>query len=172
VSALRPSPASPLRLLLADDDEASRALVAGRALASVATLEVLEANDGAEAIRLGLQQQPQIALLDVSMPWLGGIEAAVTLRELQPHMSVALHATDPHLHRERAHSYRLPIFDKLEPDGVVAWLRRRALARPAALLRRRLSCSRCGYGVARATVLPQRCPMCHAEGSWIPSRRR
>jgi CheY-like chemotaxis protein len=75
-----------VQLLLADDDAMLRSLVAARVRSTVTALAVLEAKDGAEAIQLGLQQRPQIALIDVNMPRVGGIEAAITLRDLQPQM--------------------------------------------------------------------------------------
>jgi CheY-like chemotaxis protein len=95
-----------VQLLLADDDAMLRSLVAARVRSTVTALAVLEAKDGAEAIQLGLQQRPQIALIDVNMPRVGGIEAAITLRDLQPQMCLALQTGEPAAHRERA---RVPI---------------------------------------------------------------
>ena len=80
-----------VRLLLADDHPPIRSLLAAFVRDTVDGIEVLVAMDGAEAVQLGLQQRPQIALLDVNMPRLGGIEVAITLRELRPQMRVALH---------------------------------------------------------------------------------
>jgi len=112
----------PIRLLLADDDPPLRSLLVSRAHDTIEAIAVLEAGDGAEAVQLGLQRRPQIALLDVNMPLVGGIEAAVTLRELQPQMRLALHTADPLAHRERARERRLLLFDKLELDQVIGWL--------------------------------------------------
>src|SRR5438046_2299149 len=78
-----------VQLLLADDDALMRSLLASRARETVDVTTVLEAADGAEAVQLGLRERPQIALVDVNMPKLGGIEVALTLRELQPQMLVA-----------------------------------------------------------------------------------
>src|SRR5205823_8062009 len=94
-----------LELLLADDDAALRSLVAKRARDAIEALVVLEARDGAEAVQLGLQRRPQIALLDVEMPRLGGIEVALTLRELQPRMRLALYTGDPYAYRIRAREH-------------------------------------------------------------------
>lgn len=167
------APHVPLALLLADDDEAIRTLTRVRARADVAGLEVLEAEDGAEAIQLGLQRRPRLALLDVHMPRLGGIEAAITLRELQPQMRVALQTADPRTHRERAQEHRLLLFDKLDLERAIDWLAQQARAlrepppppsRPAPRLA--LECSVCGYGAVRF-VPPDRCPMCQGERTWI-----
>jgi CheY-like chemotaxis protein len=54
--------------------------------------------------------------LDVDMPRLGGIEVAMTLRELRPQMRLALQSADSHAHRDRARECRLPLFDKVEID--------------------------------------------------------
>lgn len=158
-----------VQLLVADDDARMRSLVAARACDVVDALVVLEAADGAEAIQIGLQRRPQLALLDVNMPRLGGIEVAMTLRELRPQTRLALQTADPLKHRERAHECRLPLFDKLELDRVFGWLKlqARSFVEPREQ-KRSLACSACGYGIARA-VPPERCPMCQGEDMWIHS---
>lgn len=111
-----------VRLLVADDDPLARSLLAACVREIADGIVVLEAEDGAEAIQLGLQQRPEIALLDVNMPRLGGIEAAITLRELRPELSLALHTADPLPHRERVQALGLTLFGKLELDRTLAWL--------------------------------------------------
>lgn len=163
-----------VQLLVADDDARMRSLVAARACDVVDALVVLEAADGAEAIQIGLQRTPKFALIDVNMPRLGGIEVAMTLRELRPQMRLALHTADPLTHRERARECRLPLFDKLELDRVFGWLELQAhcFVEPRALQQKRsLECSVCGYGIACA-VPPERCPMCQREDTWTHSPRR
>jgi CheY-like chemotaxis protein len=160
-----------VRLLLADDHPPIRSLLAAFVRDTVDGIEVLEATDGAEAVQLGLQQRPQIALLDVNMPRLGGIEVAITLRELRPQMRVALHTADPHLHRDRARAHRVPLFDKLELDRALSWLavQARALG-DAGVATRTLECSSCGYGIACSRP-PDRCPMCQGQYGWIRTPR-
>jgi CheY-like chemotaxis protein len=162
-----------LRLLVADDDRLERSLLAFCARERVDRIAVLEARDGAEAVQLGLQLRPEIALLDVNMPRLGGIEAAVTLRE----MRLALHTADPLAHRERARAHHLPLFGKLELDHTLAWLaaqarwHARTQPEPGPLPRRGFACGACGYGVFRPAP-PARCPMCQAEDAWVHAPRR
>jgi CheY-like chemotaxis protein len=168
----RPENEPRLELLLADDDAELRSLLASRARDAIEAVAVLEAQDGADALQLALQRRPRIALLHANMPRLGGIEVAVTLRELQPQMRLALYTADPRAHRQRAREQRLPLFAKLELDRAVRWLELQALACADVPLRSRLpqklslECSACGYGVARPTA-PERCPMCQGEGTWI-----
>lgn len=121
-----------VELLLADDDAAMRSLLASSARAAIDSLAVHEAADGAEAIQIGLQRRPQIALLDVHMPRLGGVEVALVLRELVPGLRLALHAGDPAVHCHSARELCLPLFDKLESDRVLRWLEYQARGRRVA----------------------------------------
>lgn len=174
LAALRQPPANRqprVQLLLAGHDAGLRSLVAAGARDVVDALVVLEAADGAEAIQIGVQRTPELALLDVHMPLVGGIEAAMTLRELRPQMRVALHTADPLVHRERARACRLPLFDTFELDRVFGWLELqvRSIHEPRATQQKRsLVCSACGYGIARSAP-PDRCPMCQREGTWVHS---
>jgi DNA-binding NarL/FixJ family response regulator len=61
-------------VLLADDQELVRA--GFRLILELAAFEVVgEASDGAEAVELARQSQPDVALMDVRMPGMDGIEA-------------------------------------------------------------------------------------------------
>lgn len=166
-----------LGILVADDDHLARSLLASCARETADGIVLLEAEDGAEAIQLGLQRKPEIALLDVNMPRLGGIEAAITLREFQPRMRLALHTADPLTHRERARANRLPLFSKLDFDRTSAWLRAQVewfvepQLEPQTRRKHSFACAACGYGVVRAAP-PERCPMCQTEGAWSPRNIR
>lgn len=166
-----------VRLLVADDDRLERSLLAFCAHETLGEIDVFEAQDGAEAIQIGLQQRPEIALLDIDMPRLGGIEAAMTLRELRPRMRLALQSGDPQAHRHRALEHGLPLFGKLELDRTLAWLQAQVDQCIQTNLvqdvprKRSLVCGACGYGALRATA-PPRCPMCQAEKAWIVAPER
>lgn len=164
---------TPIRLLIADDDRAFRTLTAGLALEAGGgvPLAVHEADDGAEATRIALHRRLHVALLDVNMPRLDGIEAAIALRDVLPQLRVALYTADPRAHHGRARALRLPLFDKLELDDAVDWVTAqvRACASSEPQQRQGLECSACGYGIARA-VGPPSCPMCRAEGTWVEAR--
>jgi two-component system response regulator NreC len=72
------------RVLLADDHAVLRS---GLRLLLIGTNEyeiVGEASSGSEALSLAEQLQPDLILLDLSMPALGGLEALPTLRKLVP----------------------------------------------------------------------------------------
>jgi DNA-binding NarL/FixJ family response regulator len=113
-------------VLLAEDDDGMRDLLAVVLRESPHVGVVIEARDGAEAVQLGLQLRPAIALLDFHMPRLDGIAVALTLRELVPAMAIALQSSDRHALRDRAEELRLPLFDKHDLDHVAAWVEARA----------------------------------------------
>jgi CheY-like chemotaxis protein len=107
-------------VLVADGDPESRSMLAG--LLREATDAVLhEAEDGVQAMRLGLQARPDVALLDLDLPGLSGIDVARTLRNVQPSMRIALQASDRRALHDRARGLRLPVFDKLEPSRAAGW---------------------------------------------------
>lgn len=71
------------RLLLADDHPIVRQALRG--LLEAAGHEVIgEASDGHEALRLARTLNPDIAVLDLSMPLLNGLDAAREMRRLCP----------------------------------------------------------------------------------------
>ena len=68
-----------MRLLIADDHPLFR-MGLRAALEREGFKVVAEANDGEEALRLGMQLRPEVMILDVRMPKLDGIAAAKALR--------------------------------------------------------------------------------------------
>ena len=66
------------RVLVADDDEDILSLVAFRLERS--GYEVLKAVDGEEALRLAIEEAPDLAVLDVMMPKLDGYEVTRRMR--------------------------------------------------------------------------------------------
>jgi response regulator NasT len=72
-----------LRILVAEDETIIRLDL--RALLESAGFEVCaEARDGVEAVELARSEQPDVALLDVKMPRLDGIEAAKQILDERP----------------------------------------------------------------------------------------
>jgi two-component system response regulator NreC len=73
----------PIQILFADDHLMVRQAV--RALLEQAGMAVLgEASDGQEALQIAHAQPPDVALLDITMPHLNGLETARRLRDACP----------------------------------------------------------------------------------------
>jgi DNA-binding NarL/FixJ family response regulator len=63
---------------------------------------IAEAGDGREALRLAEALRPDVAILDVTMPGLNGIDAAAILRERCPQTRIvflSMHSDREHVHR-------------------------------------------------------------------------
>ncbi len=77
-----------------------------------------EAADGAEAVRLAKQLEPDVVLLDLEMPVLDGYNAALQIKSLLPHCCViALSIHEDAASRERARQSGADVFI---PKGVRA----------------------------------------------------
>ena len=85
-----------VRVLLVDDEDDMR-LLARSALEDDGRYEIVgEGVNGAEAIVLATQQQPDVVLLDLEMPWLHGAEAVPHIRDASPSTFIALWTVAPH----------------------------------------------------------------------------
>jgi len=89
----------PIRLLLAEDHVMVRQGL--RALLEQAGMVVIgEASDGPEALRLAHAHQPEVAILDIAMPHLNGLETARRLREAVPQTKIivlTMHTEEPYV---------------------------------------------------------------------------
>lgn len=85
-----PEPSEAIRILIADDHELFR-----RGLRMVLEdeddIEVVgEVGDGASAVQLAIDEAPDVMVMDVRMPQLSGIEAAIRVKESLPHTKILM----------------------------------------------------------------------------------
>jgi two-component system response regulator NreC len=88
-----------IRILLAEDHAIVRQGL--HALLEQAGMAVIgEAADGQEALRIAREHHPDVAVLDIGMPYLNGLETARRLREALPQTKIVLltmHTEDPYV---------------------------------------------------------------------------
>jgi two-component system NarL family response regulator len=103
----------PIRILLVEDDELFRLGLVTR-LQQEAGLEVVaEAEDGETAIEFAQQYAPDVVVLDVGLPGIGGVEACRQIKQQQPNLPVLIltsHSQKPLINRlveARAQGYCL-----------------------------------------------------------------
>ncbi len=77
-------PDTPTRVLIADDHRLMREGTAALLEADERIEVVGLARDGREAVALAERRGPDVVLLDLNMPVMGGIEACATIRERMP----------------------------------------------------------------------------------------
>jgi DNA-binding NarL/FixJ family response regulator len=91
---------TPVRVLLADDHALVRAGIRAllEGLAGVAV--VAEAGNGGEVLELARKHRPDVVLLDISMPGIGGLEASAQLKQELPEVRVvmlSMHANEEYV---------------------------------------------------------------------------
>lgn len=73
-----------IRILITDDFDAWRRQARLLLQALPGAQVIAEASDGPEAVRAAEELQPDVILLDIGLPKLNGIEAALRIRQVSP----------------------------------------------------------------------------------------
>jgi two-component system response regulator NreC len=151
-----------LHIVLADDHAIVREGLAMLIDAQPDMLVVAQARSGREALLLVQQHQPDIAVLDVSMPDLGGAEVAEQLRESCPAvrtLALTRHADQGYLRRLLRAGASGYVLKKTAADVLIGALRTVAEggtfvdpAMAGALVARAIGFSDSGAGILRADL--------------------
>jgi PAS domain S-box-containing protein len=98
-NALSTHPGNGPRVLVAEDNEVNQ--IVFRQVLDAAGIQFLLANDGLAAVELWQQFQPDVVIMDVSMPVMNGLQATMRIREMEasrgvhtPIIGVTAHALD------------------------------------------------------------------------------
>src|SRR5579859_7857511 len=90
-------PSTPATVAVVDDRLEVQELLAIR-LGMIAGLRLVgQGYSGSEAVELARRLAPDLMILDLQMPVMGGAEAIPLLRALCPHMRVVVYSSDPDL---------------------------------------------------------------------------
>lgn len=90
----------PTRVLIVDDQPRARRSL--RALLSTwnGVLEIREASNGREALQLVQSFRPDLVLMDVRMPEMGGLAATISIKAQWPEVKVIVLSMYPEYHDE------------------------------------------------------------------------
>jgi len=91
---------TPVRVLLADDHALVRAGIRALLEGLEGVTVVAEAGNGSEVLELARKHRPDVVLLDISMPGLGGLEASALLKQELPEVRVvmlSMHANEEYV---------------------------------------------------------------------------
>ena len=72
------------------DDAAFMRMMVKNALAQGGYTDVCEASDGNEAVQMYTEQQPQLVLMDITMPEMDGIQALKKIKEMDAGANVIM----------------------------------------------------------------------------------
>ena len=92
----------PIRVLIADDHPSMRMGLASLIDSQPGMKVIAEASDGEEAIEVYEDTKPDIALMDLRMPGMGGVEAILAIRKRFPEAKIIVVSTydwDEDIHR-------------------------------------------------------------------------
>ena len=77
-----------VRILVAEDNELWRDYISSLLLQEPSFEIICEVVDGLQAVQVAAQHQPTIALLDIGLPQLSGLDAARSIKTLSPNTAI------------------------------------------------------------------------------------
>ncbi len=107
------------RVLIVDDDPNLRALA--KAFVDTQAIECRTAADGRSALTMVEEFRPDVIVLDVNMPGMGGYQVLAALRAARTHVKVLLLTADEHADKNRADDFLMKPF---HPGELIVRLRK------------------------------------------------
>src|SRR5579864_9797517 len=83
------------RILIVEDHDDLRALLRSLLENKTQCVVIGEASDGLQAVQRAQELQPDLILLDLSLPKLNGMEAGRRIRKISPHSKILFLSQDP-----------------------------------------------------------------------------
>lgn len=111
----------PIRILIADDNLAVRTALR-QLLESVGHWEIIDVENGREAIAKAQELRPQLIVLDLVMPVMDGLAAARELSKLQPEIPLLMHTMhwSPQLQVEAQKVNVRKVVSKADSKGLIS----------------------------------------------------
>lgn len=109
-----------MKVLIVDDHAVVRSGLR-RLLQGVSDIAVIEAADGAEALAVFIAEQPDVAIIDINLPGMGGLELLRRLLAAQPSISAlifSMHA-EPIYATQALRAGALGYVSKIAPPGEI-----------------------------------------------------
>jgi len=86
---------APLRTLIVEDHEGLRALLRSLLENETQCVVIGEASNGLQAVQTAQELQPDLILLDLSLPKLNGMEACRRISKVSPHSKILFLSQEP-----------------------------------------------------------------------------
>lgn len=96
---------APLKFLIADDISDNRFVISKLLQKYFAGCSYSEAEDGNQAVQMALQSKYDLILMDIDMPVINGIEAAIKIRESRPQQKILASSANVFLSGEELKSF-------------------------------------------------------------------
>jgi two-component system, NarL family, response regulator LiaR len=117
---------APIRVVIADDHEVVRRGLSMTIAAEADMVLLGEASTGAQALALVKATQPDVVLLDIQMPDMDGITAAIAIRQVHPAAAILIlssYSDDAHLYAALRAGVNGYLLKEMSGDALVAAVR-------------------------------------------------
>jgi YesN/AraC family two-component response regulator len=113
-----------MKIVIADDSSLWRERIKGILVNNKCVSEVYEAENGVEAFKLIIEKEPDIAILDIRMPEMSGIDVLMKIRQLKMKVKIIILTNYPYPQyknrcMEKGADYFLSKSDDFEETNII-----------------------------------------------------